>query len=569
MTHDAPEDFPGTNVRPFRASGKNALGGNGCEKGLGSGDPPDTPPLAGEVAEVPDDRPTIRIVQGEIERMVDEAEAALIRSNRGLYKRAGRIVSVGEAKIAVSDKTEDVSLQIVERELDRLGEDLAAVAVFKRYDERKKEWVVRDAPEKVAKVLQQRRIDLRLPLLTGVVTAPTLREDGTVLDLAGYDGATGLLFNPRGVRFPEIPKLPSRVHAEIALDALEGLFSSMPFVAPVDRAVAVSAVLTVCSRNAYDTAPMHAVTAPTAGSGKSMIVDAVTVLATGRRAAVMALGKNVEETEKRLGGALLSGDPVLALDNCEAGIGGDLLCQMLTQASVKYRVLGGSKIPELSTKIFVTATGNNLVVLSDMTRRTVLCRIDPKTERPELREFDTPDPVAIARQRRSELVAAALTVLRAYVVAGRPVQASPLGSFEGWSRTVRDAMLWLGSADPIGSMEEGRATDPRLAKRTALMTQWREVIGYERVTAHQVIEAATRKRGFPAESGEFKHPEFRDALLGVAGQTGKIENSRLGTWLGRNKDQVVGGYVLGKAGTSDGIQLWRLFEQDDPEWRLR
>ena len=43
-----------------------------------------------------------------------------------------------------------------------------------------------------------------------------------------------------------------------------------------------------------------------------------------------------------------------------------------------------------------------------------------------------------------------------------------------------------------------------------------------------------------AEPG-FKHPEFRDALLEVAGERGVISNMRLGKWLAKNKGRVVGG----------------------------
>lgn len=503
------------------------------------------------------DRPVIRILAGEIERVVDEAEAALAGSGRGLYQRGGQIVCVGEVKITTSGGNADVAQRILERKDNALVEDLTAAAVFQRYETRTKEWCTLDAPMKIAKTLRERESRLRLPVLTGIVNAPTLRPDGSLLAQPGYDQATGLLFDPRATRFPRIPDRPSREDGAVALRGIEGLFATMPFVEPSDRAVAVSAVLTACTRNAYPTAPMHAITAPTAGSGKSMIIDTATMIATGRRAAVLALGKTPEETEKRLNGALLSGDPVLALDNCEAGIGGDLLCQMLTQSAVRVRALGGSTMTDLPTNIFVTATGNNLVILGDMTRRTVLCRINAGMERPELRVFEGPDPVAVARDRRGDLVVAALTAMRAYVVAGRPPQRPPLGSFEDWSRTVRDALLWLGCADPVGSMEEGRRSDPKLAQLTVILAQWRRVIGPDRVTAHQVIEAAIRKRPYP-ESSEFQNPEFRDALLAVAGNHGSIDGRRLGTWLSHNKDRPVNGLSIAKGKLIDGIGTWQL-----------
>lgn len=41
-----------------------------------------------------DQRPTIRLEAGNIERIVDEAEVALIKADRGLYQRDNRIVDI-------------------------------------------------------------------------------------------------------------------------------------------------------------------------------------------------------------------------------------------------------------------------------------------------------------------------------------------------------------------------------------------------------------------------------------------------------------------------------------------
>jgi putative DNA primase/helicase len=50
---------------------------------------------------------------------------------------------------------------------------------------------------------------------------------------------------------------------------------------------------------------------------------------------------------------------------------------------------------------------------------------------------------------RAQLVAAGLTVLRGYSAAGRPdMRLPPWGSFEGWSKLVRGALVWAGEADP-------------------------------------------------------------------------------------------------------------------------
>ncbi len=161
-----------------------------------------------------------------------------------------------------------------------------------------------------------------------------------------------------------------------------------------DRSVALSGILTAVVRRSLRTAPLHAYTAPTAGSGKTKLVDISSVIATGREAGVVAMG-NPEELEKRLVSLLLGGYAV-AIDNVNGNLYSDLLCQMLTQTMVRPRILGKSETPEMPTNVMVTATGNNLVLVGDMTRRAIRCRLDAQVERPELREFDF-EPVTRAR----------------------------------------------------------------------------------------------------------------------------------------------------------------------------
>ena len=52
-----------------------------------------------------DKRPLISLAAGDIERIVDEVEAALIACDRGLYQRGGKIVGVERVPaIAAGDK---------------------------------------------------------------------------------------------------------------------------------------------------------------------------------------------------------------------------------------------------------------------------------------------------------------------------------------------------------------------------------------------------------------------------------------------------------------------------------
>ena len=97
-----------------------------------------------------------------------------------------------------------------------------------------------DAPLDVARALIGKRGIRLFPTLIGTVEAPTLRQDGSVLDRPGYDPASGILFDPGGVDFPAIPSHPTKADAERALAEWLELFAEFPFVDEADRAVAVS-----------------------------------------------------------------------------------------------------------------------------------------------------------------------------------------------------------------------------------------------------------------------------------------------------------------------------------------
>ena len=503
-------------------------------------------------------RPTICLLANDIERIVDEAERALIRADRGLYQRDGSVVYVDSAP-AITAHGVTIQLQrICVRDENALREDLSSAACFEKFDARVNDFVIVDPPMAIARTLTSRRGRLRLPILSGVINVPMLRADGSILDKPGYDAATGLIFDNLGVDFPPIPNQPTRTNAEKSLARLNDIIKDFDFVEPAHRAAALSGILTACCRRSLRTAPLHGYSAPVLGSGKSKLVDIASVIATGQEAAVIAQGANDEELEKRLVSHLLVGAPIIAIDNCSRPLGGDLLNQMLTQARASPRILGKSESPSVSTGALCTATGNNLLLFGDMVRRSIVCCLDPKNERPELRTFDR-DPVEYAKANRSVLVVCAITILRAYHLAGRPNRPAPLGSFEEWSNLVRGALLWLGCADPVSTMQAIRDADPTLAILRMVMAAWRHAFGGEGVTAGEVMKKAIEQERVGVEGRfEFVNEDLREALLAAAGRSGAINTRALGNWLSANMRRIVDNGRFEQVGTRQGVAVWRL-----------
>ncbi len=525
-----------------------------CER-LGATDrtDPDPPETLG--------RPTIRLKAGFLPAIIDRAEAALMAADLGFYQRGSVVVRPALVPVAISGGRHIETPQLVAVKTYHMAEAFTKAAKWERYDMRADEWLPTDCPLRVAETYLARDGQWRIPVLTGLINGPTLRPDGSILDLPGYDAETGLLFDPQGVCFPTIPRDPDRDEALRALAFLKDLIATFPFVSDADRSVALSGFLTALIRRSLPTAPLHGFNAPAAGTGKSMVVDLASILATARPASVIAQGKSEEEMEKRLGAALIAGDVLIAIDNCEEPLGGELLCQTLTQTSLKVRILGKSVNAEVPSNAALFATGNNLTLQGDMTRRAVRATLDAGVERPELRAFDR-DPVAMALTQRADYVVAGLVVLRAYHVAGRPEQRAPLGSFTDWSRWVRDSLIWLGEADPCQTMEGMRDADPKQEALATVLEQWRSVIGDDRLTVRQLIDRATEQRPHGLGRTEFLFPEFREALLAIAGDGGAINGGRLGKWIAAHQNRIVGGLRIVAAGVSAGRARWQVVDTD-------
>jgi hypothetical protein len=245
-------------------------------------------------------------------------------------------------------------------------------------------------------------------------------------------------------------------------------------------------------------APLFGFTAPMARTGKSLLVDVISILPTGRAMPVKSQGKNEEEFEKRLGGSLLAADLCISID-CSRPLSGDMLCQALTQDEVDVRLLGHSLNIKTATIATIFANGNNLVIEGDLTGRSLLCSLDAKVERPELRNFNV-DVVETAHARRGELVVCALTVLRAWQVArknGERVNIDPFGGFEDWSRRVREALIWLDEADPYDTVDKARGNDPAREALVAVLVQWERHLGAGTpCTVQEIIARAVNVPGF-------------------------------------------------------------------------
>ncbi|HEX3860377.1 MAG TPA: hypothetical protein VHY35_01640, partial [Stellaceae bacterium] len=133
------------------------------------------------------------------------------------------------------------------------------------------------------------------------------------------------------------------------------------------------------------------------------------------------------------------------------------------------------------------------------------------------------------------------------------------------SRTVRDALIWLGESDPCETMARARLQDPKTQALAEVLAQWHAVIGENSVSVKRVIEYATQTSGGSAYDMGLPvmvNADFREALLVVAGDRGAISSLRLGKWLARTKNRIVAGLRIEQDMTGDhgGVARWKVVQ---------
>ncbi len=409
------------------------------------------------------DRPQI-VLGPDLHRVIDETVVQLPR-DRALYQRDGRLVRMvrvaqpetpepGRAVLAVGTP------QIRELPVATLRERLTRLIAYGRItesDDGVPTFVECVPDHTIVTGVAERAEWSGVPPIVGVIETPSLRPDGTVIDTPGYDAATGYLYAPT-LDYPPIPAAPTWTDAYHALCALCEPWQDFPFASPAMTLVPIANFITLVARPAIrGEVPGFVYDASVRGSGKSLSQKCVSLLATGRECALATWPRNEEELEKMLGSYALRGASVIAFDNVTSKFGGAPLDKVLTASDrVDLRVLGKSEIPEMSWRAVISASGNNMELGGDTTRRVLLARIEPGVEHPEERtEFRIPGGETGLRRwcraHHPRLVTAALTLLRAYVVAGRPPVEIRPWTYGAWSSLVPAAIRWAGGQGSAGA----------------------------------------------------------------------------------------------------------------------
>ncbi len=491
-------------------------------------------------------RPIVIVDPGRLPWTVDQMEQAILPgSTWGLYEFSNMLVRVVQAEPDQDKKIRrPADALVLRRATIPMLQDICGRAIA--WQNTKGEDV--DCPARVAAIYLSREGLRRLPALQGIINAPIIRPDGSVLTEPGYDEATGLLLHsPVAWR---APRELSKETIDAAVETLKAPFAEFP-IAPEGLSVVISAIMTALQRRLLFSAPADAFDAPAQGSGKSLIADCVCIIATGHEAVSTTVNADGDELSKKLFSVLRSGDLIFELDNITVPLRCDALASILTQPTFQDRILGVSEMSRaLPTNLLFLLTGNNLSFSGDMPSRVIVARIEPDCEKPEQRTFKIRALRAHVHEHRVELIQAALTILKAYYAAGRPDQGlKPFGRFEQWSNEIRNALVWVGLPDPCATREAIDAADPERDSMLALYTQWERTATIP-VTLAKLIEIA--------ETDE----DLKSAMLSVAADIdhpGKVSARRLGAWCRSRKGRIVGDFRLREEGHAHGgLKMYRV-----------
>ena len=324
--------------------------------------------------------------------------------------------------------------------------------------------------------------------------------------------------------------------AEDALQEIMGLLIEFPFKTEEDRSAAIAGILTAVIRPSLSHAPAIHCNAPQISSGKTYLMKFKALFATPFPVASSEFPRSEDECRKQLFALLRRAPPVIFFDNVNIDLPPyQSLCSILTEENFSSRILGQSDAQVVGTRTLFLANGNNVLPIEDMVRRVITITLHPTCEIPATKRYSNKKLLDDILENRSHYVSLALTMIRAWIVAGRPLEeVPPIATYGDWSNYCRQVLLWLGLPDPAKSLLIALKRDPDREILGCLLHAWYNLFRSQSVMLRSAIENA--------------NDILEEVLIEINGGQSSLNHRKLGRWLKRHAGRIV-----------DGLK----FEQDD------
>jgi bifunctional DNA primase/polymerase-like protein len=321
-------------------------------------------------------------------------------------------------------------------------------------------WEPRTLPMEVANGLVQAaciREDVpNLRILAGVTHTPLVRKNGTILNKPGYDPETRMLYLPTG----DTPRDLGNIDRDSVRESVQFLLSiveQFPFVTETHRANWFGALFTPLLKVMLPPPyPAFVIDAPSPGAGKSYLSEIIRTVHGG------ALRAGWPATDEELSKSVLSmlmgtTAPVITFDNVRGTIRSATFESLLTSTDYKGRLLGFNREAEMPNDRLWMITANNAEIGGDLARRCYWVTIDPKMPRPHERTGFRINLREWVPENRVNILAALLTVVRGWVMAGSPkAELKRSDHYATWDAAIEGMLSWAGFPGQFGFVEEAR-----------------------------------------------------------------------------------------------------------------
>jgi hypothetical protein len=395
--------------------------------------------------------------------------------------------------------------------------------------------------------------------LRGISEWPVMRPNGSLATASSYDTESQYL-NSCDLRL-SIPDAPTMEDARCAIESLLEVIVDFPFAnQTIGEAVWLAMLLTPICRPAIDgLVPFFFIDANHSSTGKSLSADATGYILCGNSLARYGIPVTPEEWDKALLSIGLGGFPIILLDNAKTGgvLGSPHLDAALTGTTYTSRLLGKSLTVSVPMQTMFIATVNGGSLSGDLAGRSLHIQLESQTENPGAREgfrhFPLPQWI---KSERARLLSCALTVLKAYHVAGCPPQKmAPWSRYEEWNRTVRAPLIWAGVSDPyISQADLKESYDPEDDADGEFIRAWYELFE----SAPQKVRDAMSELAFTEGPDLPAVKRMRDALLALCGaKDNRLPSANsVGRFMRRLRNKRANGLVMRLSKDASNTALW-------------
>jgi hypothetical protein len=384
-----------------------------------------------------------------------------------MLQRSGQLVTVirderGVASLRIMD-TADVSVSLMYLARWR------RTTVMGEGEERRTSTRAELPPTYIARAITRRSgwpQNIIVPL-RGLSPTPLLRESGSLHAREGYDRQTLSWYAPNpnsGESFGErmaalATQTPTQADAVAALATLCDWLADFPFDGPPEQANALALFLTLLARpllrESGDNIPLALIEASKPRTGKTLLAETLVLASLGVMPALTSMPPNEEEMGKSLLTIAMSARPYWILDNLSEKLDSASLASALTTGRIQRRELGGHRDADAEIAAVMIATANQPIATSELLARSYRIRLNANMARPQDRDpasFQHRYILRYTREHRADLIAAGLTILRAYLLAGSPAYTLVAkGGYEGWVELVGGALSFAGVAGFLGN----------------------------------------------------------------------------------------------------------------------